>query len=278
MCAVRWRALVGARKAAGHTQEGLAAELHVDRSTVIRWEAGDHAPLPYLWPRLARLLGQSRGQLRELIGDGSDTRPWADGAEPAAGATCVHSAADELPPHVIPSRPNLAALLAAPPEETIAYLREQWHLLVRADNLFGPAHVLRLVHEQIELIEALLRDARDGVRTPLLSLGAQYAESVSWLHEDADDQLAPLWASRALEWAHAGPWVRLRPDDAMDSSGRWLTAAPCQGALGGVAARWTGCGGVGTWPQLLNVTLCGEPLCSPRLDLARPALTRRSVA
>ncbi len=80
MVVVRRRAaLVGARKAAGYTQEGLAAELHVDRSTVIRWEAGDHAPLPYLWPKLARLLGQSQEQLRELIGDGSDIRPEADG-------------------------------------------------------------------------------------------------------------------------------------------------------------------------------------------------------
>ena len=60
-------ALVGARKAAGHTQESLAAALHVDRSTVIRWEAGEQAPLPYLRPKLARLLGQSLEQLREMI-------------------------------------------------------------------------------------------------------------------------------------------------------------------------------------------------------------------
>ncbi|MGH4011292.1 MAG: helix-turn-helix transcriptional regulator [Pseudonocardiaceae bacterium] len=76
----RRAALAGARKAAGHTQEGLAAELHVDRSTVIRWEAGEHAPLPYLWPKLARLLCLSPEQLRELIGDDSDSQPDADGA------------------------------------------------------------------------------------------------------------------------------------------------------------------------------------------------------
>jgi DNA-binding XRE family transcriptional regulator len=70
-------ALIGARKAAGHTQESLAAELHVDRSTVIRWEAGEHAPLPYLWPRLARLLGQSPEQLRALIDDSSEVLPEA---------------------------------------------------------------------------------------------------------------------------------------------------------------------------------------------------------
>ena len=72
-------ALAGARKASGYTQEGLAAALHIDRSTVIRWEAGEHAPLPYLWPRLARLLGQSPEQLRGLIGDGAETRALADG-------------------------------------------------------------------------------------------------------------------------------------------------------------------------------------------------------
>jgi len=76
----RRTALAGARKAAGHTQESLAAALRVDRSTVIRWEAGDHAPLPYLRPRLARLLGQSQEQLRELVDDDSDVRPEVDGA------------------------------------------------------------------------------------------------------------------------------------------------------------------------------------------------------
>lgn len=83
MAVVRRRAaLASVRKAAGHTQEGVAAALHVDRSTVIRWEAGEHAPLPYLRPKLARLLGVSQEQLRNLIDDDSDNRPGpeADGA------------------------------------------------------------------------------------------------------------------------------------------------------------------------------------------------------
>ena len=61
--------LVTARKAAGYTQEGLAAALYVDRSTVIRWEAGLHAPVPYLWPKLAKLLGVTRERLQELLVD-----------------------------------------------------------------------------------------------------------------------------------------------------------------------------------------------------------------
>ncbi len=38
-------ALATARKAAGYTQEQLASVLCVERSTVIRWEAGRHAPV-----------------------------------------------------------------------------------------------------------------------------------------------------------------------------------------------------------------------------------------
>lgn len=69
MAAKRRTALVAARKAAGYTQEQLAAVLHVERSTVIRWEAGRHAPVPYLWPKLAHVLGISRDQLTALLTD-----------------------------------------------------------------------------------------------------------------------------------------------------------------------------------------------------------------
>ncbi|MEU8633263.1 helix-turn-helix transcriptional regulator [Amycolatopsis sp. NPDC048633] len=69
MVSVRRREeLVSARKAAGLTQEQLAEAMRVDRSTVIRWEAGDYAPQPYQWPKLARVLGRSADELRELIG------------------------------------------------------------------------------------------------------------------------------------------------------------------------------------------------------------------
>lgn len=71
-------ALASVRRAAGHTQESLAAALPVDRSTVIRWEAGDHAPLPYLRPKLARLLGCSQDRLREVIDGTIGDRPGSD--------------------------------------------------------------------------------------------------------------------------------------------------------------------------------------------------------
>lgn len=64
---VRRTRLARARKTAGYTQESLAETLGVDRSTVVRWEAGDHEPLPYIRPKLARLLDVSPETLNELL-------------------------------------------------------------------------------------------------------------------------------------------------------------------------------------------------------------------
>jgi transcriptional regulator with XRE-family HTH domain len=67
--ATRRRGFVALRKAAGYTQESLAADMNVDRSTIIRWEAGETEPLPYHRPKLARLLGVSADELRQVLTD-----------------------------------------------------------------------------------------------------------------------------------------------------------------------------------------------------------------
>jgi transcriptional regulator with XRE-family HTH domain len=67
--------LAAARKSAGYTQESLAAALSIDRSTVIRWEAGERRPAPYLRPKLARLLGRTPDQLAALIGESEPSAP-----------------------------------------------------------------------------------------------------------------------------------------------------------------------------------------------------------
>src|SRR5215470_1418187 len=92
----RRNGLASARRAAGYTQETLAAELYIDRSTVTRWEAGDHRPLPYIQPKLARLLGRSQEQLSELL-DGRVER--VDDRRQALGIAAVDGgvAATPLP-------------------------------------------------------------------------------------------------------------------------------------------------------------------------------------
>jgi tetratricopeptide (TPR) repeat protein/transcriptional regulator with XRE-family HTH domain len=55
------------RKAVGLTQEQLAGQLGVERTTVVRWERGQTQPLPWLRPRLAKALGVSAGRIEELL-------------------------------------------------------------------------------------------------------------------------------------------------------------------------------------------------------------------
>jgi DNA-binding XRE family transcriptional regulator/tetratricopeptide (TPR) repeat protein len=61
--------LVAARKAAGLSQERLAEQLGVERSTVQRWEAGHNTPQPWHRPRLATVLGISHDKLAKLLAD-----------------------------------------------------------------------------------------------------------------------------------------------------------------------------------------------------------------
>jgi transcriptional regulator with XRE-family HTH domain len=53
----------------GFSQEEFAERLGIDRSTVARWEAGENEPLPWLRPKLARVLEVSIDQLGELLAE-----------------------------------------------------------------------------------------------------------------------------------------------------------------------------------------------------------------
>jgi tetratricopeptide (TPR) repeat protein/transcriptional regulator with XRE-family HTH domain len=69
--AARRERLARRRKAVGLTQEQLAEQLGVERTTVVRWERGETQPLPWLRPRLAQALGVSADRIEELLADGS---------------------------------------------------------------------------------------------------------------------------------------------------------------------------------------------------------------
>jgi DNA-binding XRE family transcriptional regulator len=55
------------RKAVGYTQEQLADQLGVERSTVARWEHAETEPLPWIRPLLASALRVSPDELEELL-------------------------------------------------------------------------------------------------------------------------------------------------------------------------------------------------------------------
>lgn len=97
---------------------------------------------------------------------------------------------------------TVEALSATQQVELIGLLDDQWHGLVRTDNLLGPRHALGGVREQLSVIATLLRTARPIIRGDVLRLGARYAESAAWLYEDSGDMhQAGCWTGRALEWA-----------------------------------------------------------------------------
>lgn len=88
MVAAKRIRLAQARKAAGYTQEQFAEAMHVDRSTVIRWEAGEREPQPYVQPKMAKLLAVSSAALGELLAEKvSVSKPDAPTAAPRAFAS-----------------------------------------------------------------------------------------------------------------------------------------------------------------------------------------------
>jgi tetratricopeptide (TPR) repeat protein/transcriptional regulator with XRE-family HTH domain len=65
--AARRRLLVERRKAVGLTQEQLAGQLGVERTTVARWERGETQPLPWMRPRLAQALRVTADGIEQLL-------------------------------------------------------------------------------------------------------------------------------------------------------------------------------------------------------------------
>ena len=172
------------RKAAGLSQERLAAQLGVDRSTVVRWEAADTAPQPWLRPILADALGITVDELGALLDEVDE------GIHPGDG--------------LLTDRPTSSIQLGNGPrlDAVVEHLREHWHLLVKTDNLLGPRHALGGVLAQLDTINELLKTAATSGRPQVVRLAAQYAESASWLYEDSGGTAEALhWSGRALEWA-----------------------------------------------------------------------------
>ncbi|GAB3532760.1 hypothetical protein GCM10027575_77500 [Phytohabitans suffuscus] len=87
--------------------------------------------------------------------------------------------------------------------EVLARLREQWHALVKTDNLLGPRFALAGVRNQLSVLQGLLWTTDDVQRVGVVQLGAQYAESAAWLYEDSGDLgRARQWTLQAMEWAY----------------------------------------------------------------------------
>ncbi|MEU5529343.1 hypothetical protein ABZ744_20640 [Micromonospora chersina] len=87
-------------------------------------------------------------------------------------------------------------------DETVHLLREQWHLLVQNDKMFGPEYALTGVARQLKAIRGLLCEAPQELKPAIVRLAAQYAESAAWLNQSLNDHSAGHhWTQQALTWA-----------------------------------------------------------------------------
>ncbi|MGH3936417.1 MAG: helix-turn-helix domain-containing protein [Pseudonocardiaceae bacterium] len=178
------RQLAAFRAAAGLSQHRFAPLTHYGRSTVANVEVGRQNVTRDFWQRCDELLNADgalvRGydELDALVSQEREQRRGVPAAQLELGSS-------------------------AQVNEVLTHLREQWHLLVKTDNLLGPRHALAGVLDQIAIMEALLHSTRDKTRTEVILLAARYAESAAWLHEDIGDMArARYWTGRAMEWAH----------------------------------------------------------------------------
>lgn len=77
---MRRRKLIDARKAAGKTQEEIAEEVGVDRTTIGKWERDESTPHPNQRPAYAEALGVTLNELNAMLSslpaDGGDSPEW----------------------------------------------------------------------------------------------------------------------------------------------------------------------------------------------------------
>jgi hypothetical protein len=144
--------------------------MHLDRSTIVRWEPAGSQPRPYLWPKLAKLLGVTHQELAKLFVDDEEL-----------GRS--RSAADQLPGQAVPWDDMKRRTLVKWGVVTTAAAG----LGVGASTAVGLADVQRLQraaarlhsldqqHGGASLWQAALTQAHDGVQ--LLEYGS-YTDSV----------------------------------------------------------------------------------------------------
>lgn len=94
-----------------------------------------------------------------------------------------------------------------PDEEVLAGVEQALTGLKAAGRVMPPAQVIGPLTAQVALIEALRRRAPDPLRGRFTVLQARYAESLSWMAEEAGDLTTALyWVDRAEHWAQICGW------------------------------------------------------------------------
>ncbi|MFB7784023.1 multiprotein-bridging factor 1 family protein [Streptomyces vinaceus] len=121
------------------------------------------------------------------------------GAAAAVGISSPATASSGAVPGLVRKARAAAAYGSTPVE----HLRRTRRVLIDTDNLLGPRRALSAVHDHIEVIQVLRRDAQGADRRDLMELQTQYGELLSWLYQDlGNPKAASYWLDRAMQWSH----------------------------------------------------------------------------
>lgn len=184
---MRRRALAQRRRDVGLSQEGLAAVLEVDRSTIVRWERAETSPQPWHRPRLAEALGISLERLAEYLAPTDDAYQSVGVVDHAARAQLPRRSGDD----------DLDVVQA----------------FRQADRRLGGAHLYATVTDYLrqKVAPRVFGSARDDGRYDAFGVAAVLTEMAGWMAHDAGaDNLAERHFQRALAFATLGKDSQLR--------------------------------------------------------------------
>jgi transcriptional regulator with XRE-family HTH domain len=203
--------LAAARRAAGHSQESLAAELDVERTTVARWEQGRSTPLPSIRPRLAAAIKTTLVGLDRLLDVSvvEDERASGTSHDETVGdagglvlADVDTSSTLGIHPEEFVARTNVD--VAVPDhvgESDVEIVRALTAALASGENAYGGGVVVQAGLGQLRWAAGLLGSrATSAVRRSLHEAVGNLAEVVGFTAFDMGDIAAAARCFRFALW------------------------------------------------------------------------------
>ncbi|WP_184793415.1 helix-turn-helix transcriptional regulator [Kribbella italica] len=174
---LRRELLADRRKAVGLSQGDLATKLDIERSTVVRWEAGRTAPQPWIRPRLADTLQVSEEQLEDLL------RPEVEGDDADVNRRAFAGLATALALAPL-TRARVGSLIGT---SHVRQLQARTARLRRLDDHLGGMDTYTVYTSEMAATERLIKTASYSGDTARALTGvlAEQAQMAGWAAFDA---------------------------------------------------------------------------------------------
>jgi hypothetical protein len=97
-----------------------------------------------------------------------------------------------------------------PNGDVLQSLQDAFHGFKETTRILPPRQLIDGMTGNVAILDGLRRRASDGERNRYSTLQAHYAESLSWLSEEAGDLPSAMWwIDRASHWAQAASWTSM---------------------------------------------------------------------